>query len=78
MIIMMYVACALAAQDAQPTEAGSAPTLDPVIYDILRNADEAANVRVFKNDEISAYGDDVEIGIGELVEIYPDFPETEA
>ncbi len=42
MIIMMYVACALAAQDAQPTEAGSAPTLDPVIYDILRNADEAA------------------------------------
>ena len=44
----------------------------------VENAGEAANVRVFKNDEISAYGDDVEIGIGELVEIYPDFPEAEA
>ncbi len=42
MFIMMYVACALAVQDAQPTETGSAPALDPVIYDILRNADEAA------------------------------------
>ncbi len=42
MISMMYVACVLAVQDALPTEAGSAPTLDPVIFDILRNADEAA------------------------------------
>lgn len=42
MIIMMSVVCALAVQDAQPTDTGSSPTLDPVIYDILRNADEAA------------------------------------
>ena len=42
MIIMMIVACALSVQDAQPTDTGSSPTLDPVIYDILRNADQAA------------------------------------
>ena len=41
MIIMMYVACALAVQDAPPTESGTSLSLDPVIYDILRNADEA-------------------------------------
>lgn len=42
MITMMFVACALAMQDAPPTETESPPALDPVIYDILRNADEAA------------------------------------
>ena len=41
MFTMLFVACAFAMQDAPPTETESPPTLDPVIYDILRNADEA-------------------------------------
>lgn len=38
---MMLVVCALAMQEALSGETESPPALDPVIYDILRNADEA-------------------------------------
>ena len=42
----------------------------------VEDADEPAVVRVFKNDKNSAYGDDIEISVGEVVEIYPQFPHS--
>lgn len=42
----------------------------------VEDADEPAIVRIFKNDKIAAYGDDIEIGVGEVVEIYPQFPDS--
>ena len=42
----------------------------------VEDADEPAWVRIFKNDKVSAYGDDIEIGVGEIVEVYPQFPDS--
>lgn len=42
----------------------------------VENADESAWVQIFKNDEISAYGNDIEIGVGEVVETYLEFPNS--
>ncbi len=40
----------------------------------IENADEPAVIQIFKNDEISAFGEEVCVGVGERVEIHPKFP----
>lgn len=40
----------------------------------IDNTDEAAVIQIFKNDEISAFGEEINVGLGERVEVYPKFP----
>ena len=40
----------------------------------IENADEPAVIQIFKNDEISAFGEEVCVGLGERVEVHPKFP----
>ena len=41
----------------------------------VENVEQPAVCRVYKNDEVSAYGDDIEVPIGLKVEVFPIFPE---
>ena len=41
----------------------------------VEDASDPVTVRIFKNDELSATGEDVKIAPGEQVEIFPEFPE---
>ena len=40
----------------------------------IDNADEPAVIQIFKNDEISAFGEEINVGLGERVEVHPKFP----
>ena len=38
-------------------------------------AHETVRARIFLNDKISAFGEDIEINAGEQVEVFPEFPQ---